>query len=78
MALRAVAVLGLAVVPLNDFVLKRLLAIVETVRAGDPFVAASASRLRAKRLGARRAMRLTTLEAICEAPSCQPGRHSRF
>ena len=47
MALRAVAVLGLAVVPLNDFVLKRLLAIVETVRAGDPFVAANASRLQA-------------------------------
>ena len=47
MALRAVAVLGLAVVPLNYFVLKRLLAIVETVRAGDPFVAANASRLQA-------------------------------
>ena len=45
MALRAVAVLGLAVIPLNYGVLKRLLAIVETVRAGDPFVAANASRL---------------------------------
>jgi Protein of unknown function (DUF2975) len=47
MALRAVAVLGLAVVPLNHAVLKRLLAIVDTVRAGDPFVAANASRLQA-------------------------------
>ena len=47
MALRAVAALGLAVVPLNYAVLKRLLAIVETVRAGDPFVAANASRLQA-------------------------------
>jgi len=47
MGLRAIAVLGLAVVPLNYVVLKRLLAIVETVRAGDPFVAASASRLHA-------------------------------
>jgi len=47
MALRAVAVLGLAVVPLNYFVLTRLLAIVATVRAGDPFVAANASRLQA-------------------------------
>jgi DUF2975 family protein len=47
MALRAIAVLGLAVVPLNYVVLKRLLAIVETVRAGDPFVAANASRLHA-------------------------------
>jgi hypothetical protein len=47
MGLRAIAVLGLAAVPLNYSVLKRLLAIVETVRAGDPFVAANASRLQA-------------------------------
>jgi hypothetical protein len=46
MGLRAIAVLGLAVIPLN-YVVKRLLAIVETVRAGDPFVAANASRLQA-------------------------------
>jgi len=45
MGLRAVALLGVAVVPLNNLVLKRLLAIVETVRAGDPFIAANASRL---------------------------------
>jgi Protein of unknown function (DUF2975) len=45
MGLRAVAVLGLAAIPLNYIVLKRLLAIVETVREGDPFVAANASRL---------------------------------
>ena len=45
--LRAVAVLGLVGIPLNYVVLKRLLAIVETVRAGDPFVAANASRLQA-------------------------------
>ena len=43
--LRAVAVLGLATIPLNYVVLKRLLAIVETVRAGDPFVGANAQRL---------------------------------
>ncbi len=36
-----------SVIPLNYVVLKRLLAIVETVRAGDPFVAANASRLQA-------------------------------
>lgn len=47
MGLRAVAVLGLAAIPLNYVVLKRLLAIVETVRAGDPFVVPNASRLRA-------------------------------
>ena len=45
--LRMIVVLGLATIPLNYVVLKRLLAIVETVRAGDPFVAANAYRLRA-------------------------------
>ena len=45
MGLRAIAVLGLAAIPLNYVGLKRLLAMVETVRAGDPFVAANASRL---------------------------------
>jgi Protein of unknown function (DUF2975) len=45
MGLRAIAVLGLAAIPLNHAILKRLLAIVETVRGGDPFVAANASRL---------------------------------
>ena len=44
-ALRAIAVLGLVAIPLNYVVLKRLLAIVETVRAGDPFVTANAHRL---------------------------------
>ena len=47
MGLRAVAVLGLAGIPLNYAVLKRLLAIVLTVRAGDPFAAANAGRLQA-------------------------------
>ena len=47
MALRAIAVLGLATIPLNYGILKRLLAMVETVRAGDPFVAANAQRLQA-------------------------------
>jgi len=47
MGMRVIAVLGLASIPLNYLVLKRLLAIVETVRAGDPFVAANAYRLEA-------------------------------
>jgi hypothetical protein len=47
MALRVIAVLGLAAIPFNYVVLARLLAIVETVRDGDPFVAANASRLQA-------------------------------
>ena len=47
MGLRAVAVLGLVAIPLNHAGMKRLLAIVETVRAGDPFVAANADRLQA-------------------------------
>ena len=45
MGLRAIAALGLVAIPLNYVILKRLLAIVETVRAGDPFVAANALRL---------------------------------
>ena len=47
LGLHAIALIGLAAIPLNYVVLKRLLTIVETVRAGDPFVAANASRLRA-------------------------------
>jgi len=46
-ALHAIAILGLAAVPLHYAVLKRLLAIVETLRGGDPFVGANASRLQA-------------------------------
>jgi hypothetical protein len=45
MGMRAVAVLGLVGIPLNYVVLKRLLEMVETVRARDPFVAANAARL---------------------------------
>jgi hypothetical protein len=47
MGLRAVAVLGLVTIPINYAILKRLLAMVSTVRAGDPFVAANAYRLQA-------------------------------
>jgi hypothetical protein len=45
--LRVIASLGLAVIALNYIVLERLRAIVATVRAGDPFVAANATRLQA-------------------------------
>ena len=45
MGLRVIAGLGLVTFPLNHVVFKRLLTIVETVRAGDPFVAANADRL---------------------------------
>lgn len=47
MALRAVAAIGLATIPMHYAILKRLLAMVETVRAGDPFVHANAARLQA-------------------------------
>ena len=43
--MRAIAALGLVAIPLNYEVLKRLLAMVETVQSGDPFVAANARRL---------------------------------
>jgi hypothetical protein len=45
--LRGVALLGLVAIPLTSMILKRLLAMVDTVRAGDPFVAANAYRLQA-------------------------------
>src|SRR5215218_5447038 len=45
--LRVVAAIGLVVVVLHYAVLTRLAAMVETVRAGDPFVAANAQRLQA-------------------------------
>jgi hypothetical protein len=47
MGMRAIAVLGLVAIPFHYAVLKRLLAMVETVRRGDPFVAANAYRLQA-------------------------------
>ncbi|MDB5710237.1 MAG: hypothetical protein JWL96_2307 [Sphingomonas bacterium] len=47
MGLRAVAVIGIIATPLNYLLLRRLLSIVATVRAGDPFVAANAQRLQA-------------------------------
>jgi len=43
--LRAVAALGLIGIPLNYLILKKLLAIVMTVRTGDPFVSVNANRL---------------------------------
>jgi len=45
--LRMIAVLGLVGIPLNHVGLTRLLAIVETVRGGDPFILANAARLQA-------------------------------
>ena len=47
LGMRAIAAVFLVAIPLHYVVLKRLLAIVETVRAGDPFVAANAFRLQA-------------------------------
>ena len=45
--MRVIAALGLVAIALNYPVLKKLVAIVGTVRAGDPFVAANAYRLQA-------------------------------
>lgn len=45
--LRAIAALGLVTIPINNAILRRLVAIIETVRKGDPFVPANALRLQA-------------------------------
>ncbi len=47
LGMRTIAAIFLVAIPLHYVVLKRLLAIVETVRAGDPFVAANALHLQA-------------------------------
>ena len=47
LGMRVIAIFGLVTVPLSYAALKRLLEIVQTVRAGDPFVAANADRLQA-------------------------------
>ena len=46
-AMRGIAALGVAAALPNYMILKRLLSMVDTVRAGDPFVAANAYRLHA-------------------------------
>lgn len=46
LGLRTIAVIGLVAVVLYHVILSRLLAMVETVRDGDPFVTANADRLR--------------------------------
>lgn len=43
--MRGIAVIGLITIPLYHLILTRLLAIVDTARDGDPFVAANAARL---------------------------------
>ncbi len=45
MGVRAVAALGILTVPINLAMLKRMMSMVDTVRSGDPFVAANAYRL---------------------------------
>jgi hypothetical protein len=45
LGMRVIMVIGIAAVPLAHVVLSRLRAIVDTVRGGDPFVAANARRL---------------------------------
>jgi len=47
LGLQSIAAIGLVGIPLHYVVLKRLVAIVDTVRAGDPFVEANAERLQA-------------------------------
>jgi hypothetical protein len=47
MGLRAIAALGVVAILLNHGILRRLLAMVETVGRGDPFVAENAYRLHA-------------------------------
>jgi hypothetical protein len=47
LAMRLIMLVAIGAVPIANVVFSRLLSIVETVRAGDPFVATNASRLHA-------------------------------
>ena len=73
--LRAIAVIGLLTVPLHYTILKRLLAMVETVRAGDPFVAENAHRLETIAWIAARRCKLVGL-VIARSP--RPSRRRRI
>ena len=46
-AMRVIMIIGICAAPLTHLVLTRLLAIVETVSVGDPFVSVNATRLQA-------------------------------
>ena len=46
LGIRLIAGLGLVTIPINFLILDRLLAMVDTVRAGDPFVLPNARRLK--------------------------------
>ena len=75
MGMRAIAALGLVAVPLNLVVLQRLLAMVETVRAGDPFVAANAYAPAGDRLGAARRSRCSASSSARSARSVSTPAH---
>jgi DUF2975 family protein len=47
LGMRLIMVMGVVAAPITNVILSRLLRIVETVRAGDPFVTENASRLQA-------------------------------
>ena len=86
LGMRLVAVIVLSAVPVVHFILTRILAIVDTVSVGDPFVMPNAAGLQKiawallilelmhLAVGAiAAAVRFSTLEAICDALECQPG-----
>ena len=64
---RAIAALGITTVPLNLAMLRRLVAMVYTVRAGDPFVASNAYRLQA----------IAWVLLRCRLLACSSGRSAR-
>src|SRR5947208_3633401 len=78
MGLRAVAALGLATIPLNYVVLKRLLARRITLTERADRIGMTLANLSILKTGKARAIRCSTLNAICGALSCQPGDILRF
>ncbi|MBL8703960.1 MAG: DUF2975 domain-containing protein [Rhodospirillales bacterium] len=76
--LRAIVVVGLAGAAIVHTVLRRLLAIVDTVRAGDPFILENADRLNAIAWSVLALEVLRLVVAAIAAAVWEPGRIDAF
>ena len=76
--LRAIVVVGLAGAAIVHTVLRRLLAIVDTVRAGDPFILENAQRLNAIAWSVLALELLRLVVAAIAAVVWEPGRIDAF
>lgn len=76
--LRAIVVIGIVGAAIVHTILRRLLAIVDTVRAGDPFIAENADRLHAIAWSVLALEGLRLVVAAIAAAVWEPGRIDAF